>query len=181
MEPGSDSQAYQFPDGSEMEITVRTEESAVLRIFTADVTRRIGRVRRVAGNYDTSLAAFRSYAPGASRDDHSSTTTHSLPDGEVTVSIEATGRGIHGYLYHLVTAAVAYTHAVDLDVVKVGAIAGALLGAGLAIAALGGGFLSLPFFGAGGTIGLHLAVYLLSVYGVTPSLSRVPTPSDPYA
>lgn len=179
--PGTDQHAYQFPDGSEIELTVRTEESAILRIFTADVTRRMRRFQLAGGEHDTSLAAFRSYAPGNSRDDHASTTTHSLPDGEVTVSIDATGRGSHGYLYHLVTAAVAYTHAVDLDVGKVGTITAVLLGAGLAIASLGGGFLSLPFLGAGGTIGLHLLVYLLSAHGVTMSLSRVPTPTGPYA
>lgn len=173
---GTGEYAYQFPDGTEIELTVRTEEATLSRIFTADVAKRMRRVRQVTIENDASLVAFRSYVPSEGRGAHQSTTTHALPDGDVTVSIDATGRGMHGYLYHLVTAAVAYTHSVNLDPGTVAPICVTLLGLGIVLVSAGLGLLSLPLFGAGGTFAFHLLVYALSAHGVTVSLSRVPDP-----
>lgn len=170
--------SYHLADGSEIEVTVRTDQASIAEIFTADVGKRMRSVQLVDAENDTALAAFRSAVPEGRTDDRRSTTTHSLPAGEVTVSIDASRKAVHGYLYHLMTAAVAYTHAVDIHVKKAGVLTAALLGGALTLVAAGQGLLSLPLMAVGLPMLLHVIVYCLSVRGVTPSLSRTPKPTE---
>lgn len=172
-------ESYYFPDGSEIELTVRTDDLSVYRIFRTDIVKRMRHIRAASAETDTTLAAFRSSVPRDRMDDCRSTTTHALPAGEVIVSIDASGKGMHGYLYYLVRAAVAYTHSVNLEPAKAGLLATPLLATGIALGALGQWYLSIPLFGVGGTILLHLLVYGLSASGVPVSLSRTPKPADP--
>ncbi|MFB6207274.1 MAG: hypothetical protein ABEJ05_12190 [Haloglomus sp.] len=171
--------SYLLADGSEIEFTIRTDRPSIARIFTADIGKRMRDVQLVDTENDTSLAAFRSAVPEKRTDDRRSTTTHSLPAGDVTISIDASGKAVHGYLYHLATAAVAYTHTVDIHVEKASLLAVALLGSALALFAAGRGLLGLPLVAAGVPIFLHVIVYCLSARGFVPSLSRTPRPTEP--
>lgn len=171
-------ESYYFSDGSEIELAVQTDKQSIYRIFTTDMVKRMHHIR--SGNTETeaTLAAFRSAVPDDRTDDCCSTTTHPLPAGEVTVSIDASGKGMHGYLYHLATAAVAYTHSVDLEPLKAGMLATILLATGLTVGSFGWWYLSVPLFGVGGTVLLHLLVYVISAVGLPVSLSRTPKPTD---
>lgn len=168
-------QSHQFSDGSEIEFTIRTSDSTVFRIFEGDLERRLQSAHRVFA--DTSLRGFGAFSAGR-RDTRQSTTTHPLPDGEVTVSIDASGTGSHEYLNALVRGAVAYTRTLHVEVERASALAILLLGSGLALVAAGLVFPSLPLFGAGGFVALHLVVYWLSARGLAPSLSQIPEPGD---
>lgn len=172
-------ESYYFPDGSEVELTVRTDSPSVYRIFTTDIVKRMRHIRSVSVEPGTALTAFRSSVPSDRRDDCRSTTTHALPAGKVVVSINASGKAMHGYLYHLVRAAVAYTHSVNIEPMKAGLLAALLLATGLTLGSFGQWYLSVPLFGVGGTILLHLLVYGLSASGLLVSLSRTPKPTDP--
>jgi hypothetical protein len=170
--------SYQLLDGSEIEITVRTDEPPIARIFTTDMGKRIRSVTLADADTDRSLAAFRSAVPDDRTDDYRSTTTHALPAGSVTVSIDASGKATHGYLYHLATAAVAYTHAVDVQVGQASLLTAVLMGGGFALIAAGQGLLGFSSLAVGTPFLVHVAVYCLSARGLTPSLSRTPRPTE---
>lgn len=165
----------QFADGSEIELALRTGDPAIRRIFTADLTRRLRSARRSL----VDEVPFAFGAPGGTGRERRSTTTHPLPDGEVTVSIDASGTGSHAYLHTLVQGAVSYTRAVHVDVGRASLLALVLFGGGLALAALGPGVLSVPLFAAGVVVGLHVLVYRLSALGIVPAFSRIPEPGEP--
>lgn len=166
-----------LPDGSAVLATVDADDPAVAAIFEADLRRRLRHAGRLLARPDAerSLAAYRSFAPGG--DGHASTDTHDLPGGEVTVSIEATGRGSHGYLRYLVQGAVAYTRILDVDARRAGPLAALLLVAAGLLAVIGQPVLAAPFLGAGGIIGAYVALYWLSAHGLALSISRPPQPS----
>lgn len=173
----TDQQTFEFPDGSEIEWTVQTNDAAVFRIFDSELSRRVRTAERALGR-NLSLLSPSGLSPARRRNTDQSTTTLSLPDGEVTVSIDATGTTTHEYLRSLVRAAVAYTHACHVDVPKAVPLAVLCFLVGAVPLALGAGFLALPAFAAGAVVGLHLLVYLLSARGVPLGLSRIPDPFD---
>jgi hypothetical protein len=170
-----DRQTHQLTDGSEIECIVRTSDSTVARIFEADLTRRMRSAQHLLG--DTPPKRFRAFAAGR-RTTHRSTTTHALPDGEVTVTIDASGTSSHEYLRSLVNGAVAYTDTLHTDVERAGALALLLAGCALALVAFGPAVLSVPFFGVAGVFALHLLLYWLSARGLAPSVSKVPGPDE---
>lgn len=178
MPPRVDRQTHHFPDGSDLELTIRTSDPAIYRIFTADLARRLRSARRsfVSG---ASLTEFGTVARASGRDVRQSTTTHGLPDGEVTVSIDAGGTASHEYLRFLVRGAVAYTRLLHVEGERASPVAVLLLGSGLALVAFGWWIPGVPLLGAGGVVALHLAVYWLSARGTIPSLSRIPDPGKP--
>jgi hypothetical protein len=53
----TDSRTHQFPDGTELEYTVRTSDSAIVRIFTAEPARRLERADLLLET-EPSLMAF---------------------------------------------------------------------------------------------------------------------------
>lgn len=167
-----------LPDGSAVNATVRTDDPAVAAIFEADLRRRLRQAGRLLTRADAerSLAAYRSFAPGDG--DHASTDVLDLPDGEVTVSIEATGPASHGYLRYLARSAADYTHVLDVEPRRAGLLAALLLGIGGLLVGVGAGFLAAPFFGAGGIIAAYVGLYWLSARGVAISLSRTPRPTS---
>lgn len=166
-------ETHQFPDGSEVTYAIRSSDATSVRVLRAELARRLQRAHRVFA--DGAATGVGAVASGR-RDTRRSSTTHSLPEGEVRVSIDASGTGSHAYLQALVRGAVAYTNALDVEVGRAGAVAVLLLAGGLAVAAAGPAVLSLPLFGAGGIVGLHLALYVLSARGLAPALSRIPEP-----
>jgi hypothetical protein len=168
---------HQFPDGSELAYTVRTGDSAISRIFTAELARRLASADR---HLETrpSLMASGGSQPGGRGDAHRSTATHALPAGEVRVSITANGRGSHEYIQSLVRAAAAYTRSLHVEVGRAAPLATLLIGSALALVAVGHPFLGAPLFGAGGVIAGHLVVYQLSVRGTTLGISRIPEPGE---
>lgn len=174
----TDRKSYHFPDGSKVELTAEADSPAVLRIFGADLAKRMRRVRLVVVQESATLSGFGSCVPDARVDARRSRTTHALPQGKVTVSIDASGKGIHGYLYHLVTAAVAYTRAVTLDEGRATMLSAASFAGGAVLLATGYGALSLPLFCLGLVFGLYLCLYWLSARGLVPSLSRAPIPGS---
>lgn len=125
------------------------------------------------------LGAYAAFVPDGGSS-HRSTTTHALPDGEVTVVIDATGRGIHGYLHYLVTSAVSYTQVADVDVGRASLLAALLLGLGIGLVAVGHPVPSVPLFGAGGMVAAHVVGYSLSARGIPVSVTRQPDPVDRY-
>lgn len=171
----TDSQTHTFPEGSEVEVAVRTSDATTFRVFTADVARRFRRAQRTVWSGPGSRAHV-SPGPGDTRQ---STRVYDLPGGEATVSVDASKGGSHAYLHSLVQGAVEYTNTLHVEVGRAMLLAVGLLGSALALVAAGRVFLSVPLFGAGGTVALHLAVYWLSARGIAPNLSQVPEPDRP--
>lgn len=172
-----DRQTREFPDGSEVEFTIRTDDATVFRVFRADMARRLRSAQRTFGTG----AGRTSPAVGSTGRGHTrqSTTAYTLPDGEVTVVIDASGTASHAYLRSLVRGAVEYTHTLHVDFGRATLLAVLCIGAGVALVALGRVFLSVPLFGVGGSVAFHLLVYWLSARGVAPNLSRIPEPGGP--
>lgn len=176
--PGTDRRADQLADGSELEYTIRTDDPAVYHLFTADLGRRLrsAQVHVPAAGSDRRFARFRPFAQGSGTG--RSSTTYGLPSGEVTVSIDASGPGSHGYLRYHVESAVAYTRMLDVDVGRASLLASALIGLATALLALGQPFLAAPAFGAGAAIAGPVGLNRLAAWGRPVSVSRwdVPTP-----
>lgn len=180
----TDRQRYQFPDGSTVELTVRTSDAAAFAVVTTQLARRLGGADRVVDpvdppGRDASLRAYREFAPAPpTGSGDRSTATHPLPGGEVTVAVDAGRAGTRGYLHYLVRDAVAYARVTDVDARRAAPLAILLVGAAAALAAAGYPIASLPPLGAGLVVGGALLVHLLAARGVAPDLSRRPTPTD---
>lgn len=175
----TDRQRYQLPDGSTVDLTVRTSDPAVFTVVTAQLASRLDGADLFVEPLDrgASLRAYREFAPAAGPGERA-TATHPLPDGEVTVAIDASGTGTRGYLNYLVKDAVAYARVTDVDARRAAPIAILSLGLAVVLAATGHPFASLPLFGVVGVVGAALLVHLLAARGVAPDLSRRPKPTD---
>lgn len=170
-------QTFQFPDGTVIEYTVSTTDAAVRKLVATDLAKRLNDAQTMfpVSERDLSLAAYTAFVPTEQADAHTSTTTHALPEGELTVAIDASDERVHGYLHYLVVAAVAYAHVVNIDSTRASLLAAALGSAGVVLAVLGQVLLSVLVFGAGGVVALHVLVYYLAVRGVV-AFHRQPTP-----
>lgn len=175
--PEVEQRADHLADGTEVEYTIRTEDPAVYHLFTAELERRLRslQVHVPASGSDRTFARYRALAPdpGADR----SATTYQLPSGEVTVSIDASGAGCHGYLRYHVESAVAYTRALDVEVGLGSAIAVGLLGLAVLLFVAGQPFLAAPAVGVGTAIGAPVGVNRLAARGHPISISRWDVPA----
>lgn len=175
--PGTDRRADQLADGTELEYTIRTDDPAVYHLFTADLGRRLrsAQVHVPASGSDRTFARFRPFARGSGTG--RSSTTYDLPAGEVTVSIDASGPGSHGYLRYHVESAVAYTRALDVEVGPASAIAAVLFGLAALLFTAGQPFLAVPALGAGAAFAAPVGLNRLAAQGRPISLSRWDVPT----
>lgn len=175
--PAVEQGADHLADGTELEYTIRTEDPAVYHLFTAELGRRLRslQVNVPATASDRTFARYRAFAPDSGAD--RSSTTYQLPSGEVTVSIDASGPGCHGYLRYHVESAVAYTRALDVEVGRGSAIALGLLGLAAFLLVAGQPFLAAPAAGGAVAFGVPVGVNRLAARGHPISISRWDVPA----
>lgn len=177
----SDTGSTTFPDGSTVEWTLKTPDSAIRTIVTTTLSKRLRRAQTLfpIAESGSSMGHYTSFAPGDQSDTHESTRTYALPDGELAVRIDANGKRAHGYLHYLVKETVAYVRVLDVDVPKAAAIATVLVGSGLVLAVLGPLVLALAAVAPGAVIALYAVVYSLAARGVPVGVfAPRPLPTD---
>lgn len=174
--PEVEQRADQFADGTELEYTIRTDDSAVYHLFTADLGRRLrsAQLHVSPSERGRTFERFHAFAPAS--ETGRTSTVYDLPAGEVTVSIDASEPDSHGYLRYHVESAVAYTRALDVDVERASVIAGALLGLATVLLIAGQPFLAAPAVGAGAAMGAPVGVNWLAARGHPISVSRWDVP-----
>jgi len=177
----SDTGTTTFPDGSTVEWTLQTPDSTVGRIVTTTLSKRLRRAQTLFPITESgpSMRHYTSFAPGDQSDAHESTRTYALPDGELSVRIDASGKRAHGYLHYLVKETVAYVRVLEVDVPKAAVIATVLVGSGLVLVALGQFVLALVGVAPGAVIALYAAIYYLAARGVSVGVFEPrPLPTD---